>query len=320
VEGGTTAEGGGRVESFGGAFSDIVASDKGSRSVLLARGATEREPQEFVLIGIDDGRILDRVSMPPLASSAAREWLDQPGAQQFLEHLGAMVRRVAGRRVRLEPTIGATGPCYVPTSDGHALAPDACADDNPKPPFATTRKPTPTWEPDGTYDVCFFLRSGGRSKKVDCLGAVTTWTSRCDGGVCTLFGNSNSGPVVLTLVDERSGDVFGSGSLLSPRLDDVVTQGMRVALRFYLSQAVVDLGAREVFERIPVPDETGEVHPSPLAWYGDDTLLSCEIDSHADRRRPCQRLAILPLADATKWRMASESIRFEFATQRRAKR
>jgi hypothetical protein len=187
-----------------------------------------------------------------------------------------------------------------------------------EPPFTMTMKRTPTWEPDGTYDVCFFLRSSvGRSKAVDCMKAVIGPTSRCDGGVCTLFANSNAGPVVFTLADESTGEVLGSGSLQSSSLDAVATRAGRVAMRFGVSQAVIDLRSRQVFERIPVPDETGEIHALPLVWFGDDELLSCEFDPHADRRRPCKRIDILPLADTTKWRPALEHIRFEFAPKRR---
>jgi hypothetical protein len=265
VEGGQALEGGARTESFEGAFSDIVAADERTRSVLLARNATESEPLEFVLIGIDDGRILQRGPTPP------------SGAQTL---------------------------------------PSAGGDSKEKPPFTTTKKRTPTWEPDGTYDVCFLMRSSGRSKKVDCMKAVTGWWSRCDGGICTLFAASNPGPIVFTLVDEGTGDVLGSGSLMARSLDYVATRNGRVALRFGVSQAVIDLGAKKIFERIPAPDETGMVHPLPIVWFGDDNLLSCQVDLHADRHRSCKRIELLPLANVSKWRMAPEYIRFEFATKR----
>jgi len=342
VEGGLAVDGSARVQSFGGAFSEIVASDKRSRSVLLVRNLTDSEPQEFMLIDVDDGRILDRVSTPPFVGQAprAQEWLDQGSAQPFLEHLAAMARKVSTRRVRLEPAaraawsvdyeetgkvvmridskrVDSEAECYVQSGDGRAFAPAACGDGNRKPLFYKTEKRTSTWEPDATYDVCFFMRSsGGRSKKVDCMKAVIGATSRCDGGVCTLFANSNPGPVVFTLIEDGTGEVFGSGSLQARSLDDVATQNGRVALRFGVSRAVIDLRAKKVFERIPAPDETGAVHEGPLVWFGDDDLLSCEIDQHADKRRSCKRLDILPLADASKWRTAPESIRFEFAAKR----
>jgi hypothetical protein len=265
VDGETALEGGVRTESFEGAFSDIVATDERSRSVLLARNATENEPLEFVLIGLDDGRILERGPTPPSA------------AQTLL-----------------------------PTGE----------DSKKKPPFTKTQKRTPGWELDGTYDVCFFMHASGRSKKIDCMKAVMGATSRCDGGVCTLFAKSN-GPVVFTLVDEGTGDVLGSGSLLAASLDYVATRNRRVALRFGVSQAaVIDLGAKKIFERIPALDETGMVHPAPLVWFGDHDLLSCQVDPHADRRRSCKRIEALPLANASKWRTAPEYIRFEFATKR----
>jgi hypothetical protein len=249
---------GGSIESFEGGFSEIVASDKMSRTAWLGRKATDSEPSEFVRIGVDDGRILERTPTRPSTERG-----------------------------------------------GHVS------------PFTMTQKRTPSWELDDTYDVCFFMRTGARPKKVDCMKAVIGATSRCDGGICTLFAHSHPGPVVFTLVEDGTGDVLGSGSLQAASLDDVTTQNGRVAMRFGVSHAVIDLAAKKVYERIPVANDNGEVHDAPLAWFGNDDLLSCEVDPHADRRRPCKRIDILPLADTSKWRVAPEHIRFEFATKRR---
>jgi hypothetical protein len=342
----TAQTGAPQANGLGGPFSDIVVADEKSRTALLLCRRTETAPLEYVLVRVDDGQVLERLTMAAAEPRPfqEKEWINRGDSQMAIARFAALVRRLGGSSAPFEPpashpwrlqleaantVVLDTGRgCFAGVPSGGGFVARECRASQEKPPFYVKAQNARTWEIDGSQNVCFFWGStDGRSRKITCFKSVTNAGPLCNGDVCAVVANSAAGDIVFSLVSRTRGDLLGEGSILAGRLLNLETRGERVALRFGAGQAVIDLKAKRVLVRTTAPVEV------PALWFGDDALLSCNANRDSpggcvpdgplmrcdspgdpsDPSRVCESLAIVRLDDANAWRGDDRLIHFKFS-------